>query len=77
MEKEGWKVLAIILLVLLILETIFIIFIISLGLTVIMDEEKCATEICGDEYTSYFYDENLRICECFINGELDKQEQFG
>lgn len=66
MEKNTWKVLAIIFMILFILETAFVMW----GVSIVNEEEemknRCYYEICED-YPEAFYYENT--CECFDMNE--------
>jgi len=70
MEKTGWKTLAIVFISLFVLETIFGVWITSIGMNVINNEKECSNNICGEQiYDSYYYDEYKQVCTCFINHE--------
>jgi len=71
MQKKGWKVLAIILLIVVIAETGLIVWAYNKGVEDIRNEEVCAYEIC-EEYNSYQYDSYYQICYCFEDNEIVK-----
>ena len=73
MEKQGWKIAAIISTVLLILSLTAIGTLFWVGAKQTYREQVCAYSICGldkGEHDSYFFapDDN---CFCFNKGELD------
>lgn len=77
MEKQGWKVIATIFVILFIAETIFLLWMYSLGTSTIEKENVCAYNICGDDpYYQYFdYEE---VCECYdADMNVIKQEYLG
>lgn len=67
-EKNGWKTLAIILLIICILLVLFVLSIIALGNELIEKEDECAINICRD-YESYNFDYYEDVCYCFLDGE--------
>jgi len=73
---DGWKVVAIIFIVLFILETVGVIWLTSIGRGMIKRDYECQINTC-DEYDSYLYDDDRRMCYCYTNGELLKQEYIG
>ena len=72
---NRWKVTSIIFIVLFILETCFIIWAINYGTQMVDNENKCMINVCGpDIYDSYFYDDYDKMCYCYTNHEVTKQE---
>jgi len=69
MEKKGWKILAIVFIILFILETLLVGWLLSLGSSMIEDENECSINICSD-YEKYYYDSSGKICYCFTDGEI-------
>lgn len=78
--SNPWKVFAIVLLTIVILETFFIVSVITLGLSVLQEEEEdlirediCAVNICKG-YELYYYYLETQLCECYENGEWAYRE---
>ena len=76
MKNESWKTIAIIFICLFILETLTIIWLWSLGIEVIENQNECAYNICevGEVYDAYAYDEYSKICYCYNDGEVEYQK---
>lgn len=77
MEKNGWKITAIIFIILFVLETICIIGFLKWALDYVDEdyerESNCAWNVCS-EAQAYIYYEYEQVCECYVNNELVKQE---
>lgn len=74
---DFWKTLAIVLLLVVIVETGLLIWFYNLGVEVTYNENECFYNICnGDEElgVSFLYDSYEKMCYCFRNGEVIKQE---
>lgn len=69
MEKKGWKILALIFIMLFIIETVLVVWVFSIGIKVIENENKCAAE-CYIETGFYSYDSTDNSCFC-----INKQGQ--
>jgi len=71
--SDGWKTVAIILLVVFILENALIFW----GLKLVSEdtnrENECTINVCA-EHEAYLYDHETQICECYDDGMLMKQE---
>ena len=66
----NWKTIGIVFIILFVLETIFIIWVYSMGANAISNENKCAINICENNgATSYYYEDTSNICYCYNNGE--------
>ena len=68
---NGWKVLAIILLVLLVAENILIYNMVQWGIRDIDKEAECSINIC-EPYESYTYEDS--ICTCYNGLEAQHTE---
>ncbi len=79
MEKNGWKILAIIFIVLFVLETGYFIWVLSYSSDYYGKESECAYNICevGTEHEAYAYDEYEQVCYCFDGGEQTYQKYIG
>ena len=66
MERQGWKIFAIILIVTNVLTLLLIISAASLGVEMIENELECSDEICFnmENAAMYFYDDMDNICQC-------------
>lgn len=73
MEKSGWKTLAIVFIILFILETALFGTLLYMGSQVVNNERVCAYEICS-EATSYIYNDENKICECYKSGSKIKAQ---
>ena len=76
----NWKATSIVLFIIVVLESAFILWAWNLGTEALKEEEeialnryKCANVICYD-YDSFYYDEELKLCECYRFGELKYKE---
>ena len=82
MDKDGWKILAIVfiivsavLLIVIIIETIAFAVLLNYGLDLEEKDNICSVEICSlDKYNSYYYDDYENICYCYKDGEVVYQE---
>lgn len=84
MEKNSWKVLAIVfivvsafLLIALVIESLFLFAIIMIESDLEQKEVMCDTDICGgfEDYRSYRFDESDETCSCYDGeGELLHRE---
>ena len=78
-KTNVWRILAIIFIALFVIETIFLIWIFSVGTKMLKNENICAINICdlGSEdtpYDSYYYDDYEEICYCYTGDEITHQE---
>ena len=79
---NGWKALAILLFIVVIIESLIIGWIFKVGFEVIEEEEnaiirenKCIIDVCSSTiYDAYNFDDETRICECYTNGVVKKQQ---
>jgi hypothetical protein len=73
--KITWKMTAIIFIVLFVLETLFLVFVFSVGIKALNNEAECQINICGgdDSITGYLYDSQTKICSCYSNGKIVKE----
>lgn len=75
MEKDTWKIIAIIFMILFILETLFLFYAFNLGVEIETNDLKCSDEICYNlDATSYLYEDTYSLCQCYKNGEIIYQE---
>lgn len=66
MEKQGWKILAIIFIILFIIETFIVLAIMSIGFDAIEKEERCEFDICNRADVYFFeYDDYNEMCYCY------------
>ena len=71
MEKQGWKILAIVFICLFVIETILFIGLFSIGIKEINNETKCSIECSNDINAGFYsYDAYNNICSC-INGDQE------
>ena len=73
MEKQGWKITAIVFISLFVVETLIMGYLIQTGLESIENENICAFDICEDS-DSYYYDIYEEVCYCYdynMLGELE------
>ena len=76
-KSSHWKTIAIIFIVLFVLETLFFILVLSVGKSMVNNENECSINICGEveNATSYQYDDYEQMCYCVdANGEVVKQQ---
>jgi len=70
---NGWKITAIIFISLFVLQTMIFIGLLSMGLSIIYKENQCGMECSNfNDESSYLYDMDSNICECYINNEVVK-----
>ena len=69
MEKTGWKVLSIVLIVSQILSLIFVSMLFIIGNNMIENELKCSEDVCFNVEGVDFYnfDEYNNLCQCIDN----------
>lgn len=75
MDKNAWKILAIIFIVLFILETLLVIWLFNLGAESLEKEKDCAQIVCQD-YDSYYYDDYGEVCYCYSGDEIKHSESL-
>lgn len=78
MEKQGWKIVAIVSIVLLICSLSFTGWLFYKGQQDYVRTQICAYDICGinlGEHDAYFYAPD-DYCYCFLQGELDFVEDL-
>ena len=76
-KSNHWKTIGIIFIVLFVLETILVIWLFSVGTSMINNETECSKNICGEveNAVSYQYDDYEQICYCMdADGEIVKQQ---
>ena len=70
---NGWKILAIILLIIVIAESYFIYNAYSVGTNDYNNKVKCSNEICFNKgYDSFTYESNT--CNCWVGDEIVYKE---
>ncbi len=72
--SNGWRTLAIILLVIVVLETLVIGWAWNIGTTEIKNQNECSLNICA-EADAYYYGDG--VCECYSAGEIYHSYYFG
>ena len=70
---NGWKVTAIIFIILFVLETLAFVILLKTGMNMIEREEECKNWVCLG-YDSFNYDDNNKMCSCFLDNEIAHQE---
>ena len=73
MEKQGWKTLAIVLLIVFILTITIFVSLYIIGYKDLERETKCAYEVCEGEYPYYYFD---NYCQCYRYDEHGLPEVF-
>jgi|TARA_Y100000310_G_scaffold159030_1_gene158460 hypothetical protein len=73
---NGWKVLAIILIVVVVLETGLIVWAYNWGTEAAENESACSINVCMN-YDAYIYDDYEKICYCYEGNEIVHQEFIG
>jgi len=79
----SWKGIAILFIILFVLETLIFVSLLYLGTSAINDEMELlgtfiveCRDICFDKNSnSYNYTEELKLCECYRDGEVFYQEK--
>jgi hypothetical protein len=74
MEKNIWKVVAIIFIILFILETSIFFFLLNLGKKEIDNDTKCRMDICVNEADSDGYYYESPVCYCYGGNEIIYQK---
>lgn len=67
---NSWKILAIIFMILFVVETIGIISIFSMGITIRNNKNICSSSCFDNNATSFLYDYSSRLCSCY-NGNKE------
>lgn len=70
---NGWKVTAIIFIILFVLETVFIVWVMNLGMNEVNKEYNCAEVICKD-YPVFYYDSRTGRCDCYEGDKIKYSE---
>jgi len=77
---KGYKIATIVLSIVVLLETIFIIFVIGLGMQIIDQENECYYDICQmdtDNYSGWYYDDIGEVCYCYNGEKITNQKYLG
>ena len=71
----SWKTIAIIFIILFVLETFVVGLLFAIGAGVINRDNECSS-ICAYEQNAetYYYDDYIRLCSCFVDNEVMYEE---
>lgn len=78
MEKNGWKITAIVFMSLFFLIVLVFGLLLYVGLSASSLESKCKGDVCSNNvYDSFYFDSYDNICYCYTGGEVALTKYMG
>ena len=66
MDKNGWKIIAIIFIILFIVETALVISLFTIGKKEMDREYECSIICYNKNYQSFYFNSRTKLCTCYI-----------
>jgi len=77
MDKNGWRVMAIIFLIVAAVEFLVLVYSYNTGIEIIQNEEYCSASVCDlGGYDAYYYEIETKICYCYLGEDIAYTERL-